>query len=57
MMFWQADDRMALVGKDDIDVELGNLTERNSHLPPQWLWLCVKLHDQLTYHLLAFNKQ
>jgi len=35
-MWWQADDRMALVGKDDIDVELGNFTERNTHLPPQW---------------------
>jgi len=32
---WQSDDRMALVGKDEVDVELGNSAERHS-LPPQW---------------------
>jgi len=32
----QSDDRVALVGKDEVDVELGNCTDRSSRMPPQW---------------------
>jgi syntaxin 16 len=30
------DDLTALVGRDEIDIELGNASYKNSHLPPQW---------------------
>jgi len=36
LVCWQADDRVALVGKDEVDVELGNCTDRSSRMPPQW---------------------